>query len=350
MRRNESLYKLKNNNNNNNNNKYNGGGIILEFFSTRDVHPRDKKEYWMSVASSVFFELDCTPRDKAVFNADMKLTELSDLRFITINTDECVVVRSADIIKRAQSDELILCIQLSGSVRIEQGHTVACLRPGDCCLYDSSRPHRIEVPEKAGLLTVKMGRQNLERRLGRLERFTGRLLRRESSVASIMTGFWRLLPERVESIDGHAASRIAFQALDLLATALEEGSAENQQSSTCRALTILRVKDIIEIHLGNPDLTCADIAAKAGISRRYLSHLFEAEGISLQAYIKRRRLEKCREAFESRHQVSRSISDISFGWGFKDAGNFSRSFKECFSEPPRHYRKRRLYLSPEMAG
>ena len=128
------------------------------------------------------------------------------------------------------------------------------------------------------------------------------------------------------------------QALDLLASALEEGQSGDRQSSTCRALTVMRIKDIIEFRLSKPDLSCAGIAAEAGISRRYLSRLFEAEDISVETYIKRRRLEMCREALQSKQQASRSIGEISFGWGFKDAAHFSRSFKAYYNELPRNYR------------
>jgi len=310
----------------------------MQFFSTDDVHPRDKKEYWRSVASSVFLELNCVPRDKNRFEADMSSVELADLKLITINTGECTVFRNDAIIKRAQSDDFMLSIQLTGAVCLQQGRASAYLQPGDCCLYDGSRPYRIDVPQKGSQLVVKMGRHHLERRLGRLERFTGRLLRGDDAVSSIMAGFWRLLPERAESVDRHFASRLAVQALDLLASALEEGPSGDRQSSTCRALTVMRIKDIIELRLSKPDLSCAGIAAEAGISRRYLSRLFEAEDISVEAYIKRRGLEMCREAFQSKQQASRSIGEISFGWGFKDAAHFSRSFKAYYNESPRNYR------------
>ena len=96
----------------------------------------------------MFLELNCTPRDKSLFKADMSLVELADIKLITINTDECTVSRNDDIIKRTQSDDFMLSIQLSGAAYLQQGRASAYLQPGDCCLYDGSRPYRIEVPQK----------------------------------------------------------------------------------------------------------------------------------------------------------------------------------------------------------
>ncbi|QXX76055.1 Transcriptional activator NphR [Methylovirgula sp. HY1] len=309
----------------------------MNIFSTFDVHPKEKLKYWIDLTSTLFPQLSCIPVMPSDFNARLSLTNIAKTRLITIDTDACLVSR--DRSSRHHDNDLLLGIQLAGTACLNQNGSALGLNPGDAYLYCACEPHTIAVAQTCSQLVVKIERNEIESRLGRVERFAPQLLRGDRPACSTMAEFWRMLPLRAEALSDHVASMISTQAFDLLAVALEEAIGREQKSlRTNHMLTLKRIKIFIESHLSEPDLSCDAIAAAAGFSRRHISRLFELDGTSLERYIQLRRLERCREALSSQQQSSRSIAEIAFAWGFKDAAHFSRSFKQLFDETPRNFR------------
>jgi AraC family transcriptional regulator, positive regulator of tynA and feaB len=82
------------------------------------------------------------------------------------------------------------------------------------------------------------------------------------------------------------------------------------------------------------------LATAVGISVRYANVVLASHGTSLERFIQKSRLERCRRALEDGAQAHRSITDIAFSWGFTDLSQFSRSFKKIYGLAPRDYRGR----------
>jgi len=110
------------------------------------------------------------------------------------------------------------------------------------------------------------------------------------------------------------------------------------EPATLRAAHLIAVKAYIDAHLTDADLSPARISGASRISLRYLHRLFEDEGITLQQYVIRERLLRCRRELANRSMASRTITDIAFSSGFQNAGHFSRRFKAAFGMSPNDYR------------
>ncbi len=147
-----------------------------------------------------------------------------------------------------------------------------------------------------------------------------------------------MLPDRMDALDGSAATRIAEQALDLLALAFSTEGAGRLTLSSPRAVALTLLKAAIEARLHEQDLKPAGAAAAAGISVRYANALLAQEDTCLERYIFARRLERCRRALADPAQSHRMIGDIAFGWGFSDLSHFGRRFKAEFGCSPAAYR------------
>ena len=105
-----------------------------------------------------------------------------------------------------------------------------------------------------------------------------------------------------------------------------------------RAALLHRVCLSIDQRLDEPDF-CVSAAADAnGISVRYLQKLFEEQGDTFAAYVRRRRLDHCRADLADPRHVSVSITSICFRWGFNDAASFSRAFSREYGQSPRQFR------------
>ena len=77
------------------------------------------------------------------------------------------------------------------------------------------------------------------------------------------------------------------------------------------------------------------VANGIGISRRYLSQIFAAEGSSVMRWVQRRRLERCRLALQANLIELKTIQEIAYSVGFANISSFNRAFKAQFGCSPR---------------
>src|SRR6185437_7198589 len=106
----------------------------------------------------------------------------------------------------------------------------------------------------------------------------------------------------------------------------------------------LRVHSFIEQHLGEEDLSPGLVAAAHHVSVRYLHRLFEAEDTTVAAWIRRRRLDRCRRDLADPALSALPVSTVAAKWGITDPAHFSRLFRSAYGLPPAEYR--RNFLAP----
>jgi AraC-like DNA-binding protein len=127
------------------------------------------------------------------------------------------------------------------------------------------------------------------------------------------------------------------------------GSAAGDQRDAVRAARLEQVKRYIKLHLAEPALTAARVAAVHAMSVRKLHRLFEPTGMSFTQYVIRRRLEECRATLISPASARRSVADIAFGWGFSSLPTFYRSFSIAYGLSPRDLRAHAHHRRAEQA-
>ena len=110
-----------------------------------------------------------------------------------------------------------------------------------------------------------------------------------------------------------------------------------------------QIRQYIEGHLRDPQLTPMRVAAALHISTRYLHQVFNADGETVARYILRRRVEECAHALQDESQAGSSVTDIAFRHGFNDASHFGRVFRAYYGTTPRGYRRQRQPEAVELA-
>ncbi|WP_426452743.1 helix-turn-helix domain-containing protein [Paenibacillus sp. S-38] len=99
-----------------------------------------------------------------------------------------------------------------------------------------------------------------------------------------------------------------------------------------------QVKEYIEKHYADPNLSLNQISDRFEMNPRYLSRLFKEEfGEKFIDYMLRVRLE---EAQKLLLHTSLPVQDIAEKVGYVHVISFHRAFKNMFGQPPGHYRKR----------
>jgi AraC family transcriptional regulator, positive regulator of tynA and feaB len=277
-------------------------------YSTLDIHPRERLSYWLDVATKAFVRHEFHSSSGPSFTGALRAGSLACLGVATIECDPCEVGRTALDIARDDSDDLFVSLQLAGKMVLVQDSRQAVNERGSFVLLDTRRPYAQAFQTRTKTMVLKIPREALEARLGTAAPFTARTMETDTPIAGLASEFLSMLGTRVDALDGAAGVQLAEQALDLVALVFSVGTQQSGVSlSSSRAITLLRLKSVIESRLYDPDLRPAAVAAETGISVRYANTLLSAEGTSLERCILDRRLERCRRALEDPRQAQRTV-------------------------------------------
>lgn len=314
---------------------------MATIYSTSDVHPRDRINYWVDVATKGFVAHQFQPKMGAAFKGSVSISSLAEIGVSFFDCDAGTVVRSPREILREDHDDLLLCLQVSGNAVFDQDGREAMTEAGSLVLLDPRRPFAISSDGEEKGIAFKIPRELLEARLGSISSLTARAISAKGPIAGLASGFLAMLPEHIDALDSQAAGKVSEQALDMVALVFSKECDQNGLSlSSARATALMRLKSTVESALYDPDLKPTSVAATAGMSVRYANALLSYEGTSLERYIQDRRLERCRGALGDPAQAHRTIGEIAYSWGFSDLSHFGRRFKAEYGFSPSDYRRR----------
>lgn len=147
----------------------------------------------------------------------------------------------------------------------------------------------------------------------------------------LVQAYLRALNDAIDQCDSTQLPGVIDNFCRLLALAC--GGPGDQRTAT-RAAKLRQVKDYVALHLSEPDLTPAKVAAAMKISVRQLHFLFEPTGVSFAEHVLGLRLEECRAILKSPSSRARSVTDIAYAWGFNSLASFYRAFGQRFGVSP----------------
>jgi acetamidase/formamidase/AraC-like DNA-binding protein len=162
----------------------------------------------------------------------------------------------------------------------------------------------------------------------------------DSGMAQVVAAFLASIGERLDTLSMEELRPIELALAELIVASLavHQRKSDAARLTPSQAAIFSRMCRGIDARLGDSNVTLASIAKEERVSPRYLQKLFEAAGQSFSAYLRSRRLERCRAELVEPLYAKMSISDICFRWGFNDPAHFSRAFREQYGTSPRAFR------------
>jgi AraC family transcriptional activator of tynA and feaB len=313
----------------------------LETFSTAELPPHRRIEYWNDLTGDAFTPLVTDPVDRRAFAGRLTRTQIGAIRLAEARSEPAIVRHSRQHVARTRDASFMLCLQLDGvSVNRQQGRE-AVLRYGDFHLLDSSRPYEVSFQQFNRMLVLSVPHPELARRMPNPESVVGIAMSGRSGVSgllsSLLCNFWQ---QRRTGDETFLSPRFSEAILDLVASAYACITAAAPEGSSIAIARREQIRSYIETHLHDPALTPGSVAAAVHLSPRRLHQLFEADGETVGAYILRRRLEECARAMSDAAQRSRTVTEIAFLHGFNNASHFGRVFRERYQTTPSDYRRR----------
>ncbi len=306
--------------------------------STDEVAPQERFAYWREAICDVFVQLDAEPVEDSPFDGTIVTSAVDAVEVSEVVADPQLVVRSPRQIAKAREEFCLISLQTAGVGMVSQDGRSVRLRPGDFALYDATRPYTLDFRAGFGQVVYQFPRDALVDRGVDLTFATARTLR-VGAVGEVVAGFLRSVHRAGEEIPTDAAPRVAGHTLDLIATAVSAAVCDLPEPDSLRGYRRQRVLDYIAEHLTDHDLSVASIAEGLGVSPRTIYKLFEGDEMTISRRILAARLERCRRDLADPLLRHRSITEIAFRNGFRDAAHFTRAFKRAFGTTPRDYRR-----------
>ena len=308
-------------------------------FSTATVDQRSQLSYWREVVCATFVQLgvERLQRPAVGFRGEVTAQSLGGLRVATVVSEPHAVFRSAEMIRWSPEDDFLVNLAIRGRAVVAQDGREAVLRPGDFTVYDSARPYRIHCPDPFRLLVLKIPRGLFASHCQLPPGATAAAVQGDRGVGALFSSLLRSLPAHTPGLPPEVVGQVGVNVLELLGTVLSD-LASDVRPALPREAQLLRARRYITDHLSDPGLSPATVAEALGLSVRYLHLLFQTESTSPFRWILERRLELAARLLADPRQASRSITNIAFAVGFKDASHFTRVFKHRYAVGPRDYR------------
>ncbi|MBE3012599.1 helix-turn-helix domain-containing protein [Microbispora sp. NEAU-D428] len=280
------------------------------------------------------------------FSAEASLRDFgtfSLIRFITTADADFGIRRSPRLIRKADPEEYRLLISMHGHSGIDQDGQQCLLGPGEMGFYHTSRPSegwRASTGGPARLLMAGFPHSVLASPRITADRLVGVKLPADDSIARLLKSVLTELTNPARPHHASSAARLANVACDLFAVLLA-GLLDQEEhlSPQVRGQALLvEIQQFIERNLSDPALSPAAVAAAHSIAPRTLHRLFQGHGLTVAAWIRQRRLERCRRDLTDPQSAEQPLSAIAARWGFADHPHLSRAFRRAYGLTPSEYR------------
>jgi AraC-like DNA-binding protein len=313
---------------------------VKTVFSTSSVHPRDRFDYWHSLACKEIVGHDSVPENRAKFQAEINAAKFGNLDLVEFSNSPMQVSHTRAHVERTSPDTVFLCYQLSGSILIVQNAREVNLDAGSLMLLEPRLPYDARFSRNSKTLLIKAPRREIHARIGGNRELIGRHVTAELADDDLALSIAAKLPSLAGRTASITAEMVGNHVLDLIGLSIARtiGSATVRLSNP-KALLLGQIRSVVEARLTDPDLDGQKVADIVGISVRYANALLAKQDSSLHRFILSRRLSRCRAAFEDPNQIYRTIAETAQGWGFSDMTHFGRCFKAAYGVSPREYQK-----------
>jgi len=316
-------------------------GHVKTVFSTDHVHPRDRFAFWHDVARKGVVDHESTPGCRNTFRAELRAGTVGAIGLVSFQNSDMSVTHTRRHMAHANTDELFVCRQSGGQIALEQDGRHVVLGTGDITLIDPALPYEGRFSEASDVLVLKVPRQLMEARLGKMREMTARAIQPSSAETSLLSASLGMLPYHTDGLSSAAEALLEAHLLDLITLSVGRTMGQDRsRASPSRSLVRVELRAVIEARLSDRTLDAGSVASAAGVSVRYANAVLADENTSIVQLIQTRRLARCRRALEDPLQGGRTVSEIAYGWGFSDMTHFGRRFKAAYGVLPSAHRRR----------
>jgi AraC-like DNA-binding protein len=302
-------------------------------FSTDVFAERERVSAWREVFGRTVCSLDIEPLEPATFTSEATVGQLPGLGVLFGSSDAMALTHTRQLI--VDGDLSFMAAPTCRYCASQLGRTVE-LEPGAGVLMTNAEVGSMNLAASSRFVTFRVPRDAMASLVRDVEAAVARRIPADNTALKLL----------VEYLEGSRATGaltaptlqqvVVTHIHDLLAIALgaTQDAAEVAYGRGMRAARLHAAKTLVRRQIGRHDLSVRSVAAKLGVTSRYVHMLFEAEGVSFTEFVVDRRLERADCMLRDPRLSHRTISAIAFEAGFSDLSHFNRVFRRRFGKTP----------------
>jgi len=302
-------------------------------FSTWELPERERLARWREEFGRTLVSVDIEPLSPdETFHAEATLQALPGVRTALCSGSAARFDRTRAM-AAAGDDSIGLVVNFGPKAAMSQHGRDVALDTGDGIPILTDAAALLISSNHLGLL---LPRAALVSRVKDIDQATRRVVPHQAEALRLLVSYLRLVRDETAPGSLEIADTIADHIYDLAALALG-ATRDTAQDSGLRAYAAARLramKDDIRKICSNADLSVHTVAARYGVSARYVQRLFEESGSTFTGYVIEQRLATAYKALRRRAPANMPISTIAYDCGFTDVSHFNRLFRQRFGCTP----------------
>lgn len=299
-----------------------------------EMPSKERVAFWSDFVCRNLLVAACDVGQRDGFDGRLDLLAIGEVKVATAYSSELQLKRTGSDLARAQDDQMVLMLQQSGSMHIEQSGQTVVLQPGNAAWYDSTLPSNLHFHGAFQQTILLLPRDLLARTSPALSKVSGPGSLTDATAVRMLGG----VAQGLMAADDASLQRGGTHWQDALTQLVvaATGAGENRRAGDLRTYHQLRVREFVRANLAEPQLDVAAIARAVHLSPAHLHRLFSGEETLMQM-VWRERLEASRRALSQCRGPLPAISQVAYRFGFQDAAHFSRRFKERYGQTPSEF-------------
>jgi AraC-like DNA-binding protein len=305
--------------------------------STKDLPTHNRIGVFCELYGRNILKHDIQPIGDGPFECTTDLYAMPGLGVGSTSISPCRAPRG---LKHIDGDDLLFTTCLTGGRTVEQIGREVVVDEGEAVLATSADPGVLTLVEPATLISLRLPLNVLRPSLADFDSSLLRPVPRDNAALRLLRAYVQAVLLNDIFTSPPLRDRVVAHIHDLISMALgaTADAAEIARHRGIRAARRQSVENEIAKNISRADLSAALVAARLGITPRYVHLLLEETGRSFSRHVLERRLATAAALLRDQHWRHRKIADIAAVTGFGDLSYFNRSFRRHFGATPSDFR------------
>jgi AraC-like DNA-binding protein len=301
--------------------------------STDDLPERDRLEFAREVYGRTIMKHEVEPIPGGRFYLRGALRRLPGLAIASL---ACSAVHTNRTPAQIENDDLVLCVNLAGGRALRQLRREAVLGEGEAVLSTSADVGTCDIASGSRWISVRTPFSALAPMVADLRSVFIRPIPARTESLPLLVNYIRALWEMDAPVPPGLNRLIVAHVNELIALTIgaKADAAEFARGRGLRAARLVKVLQLIDAGILDAGLSAATVAARLGVTPRYIQLLLEESGQTFTQHVLRKRLEKAKELLVRDVDQIQKIAAIAFEVGFSDLSHFNRAFRRHFGDTP----------------
>ena len=308
--------------------------------STKDFPERSRLATWREIYGRGISNVDIEPIGDEPFHAEVTFGLLPTVSIAAGSRSPAHYRVTPELAKRGK-DIVTISVLRSGAASATQFGQELISGIGSASVLTPSEPSASTMLTHGSFITLALSRPTIAALAPDYTQAFGRSIPSSSAALSLLIRYLDVVRAGDELSNPAVGQSVSDHIVDLAALALgaRGDSAETARQRGGKAARLSAIRSDILSTLGRSDLSTELIAARHGISPRWVRKLFEEDGSSFSSFVLSQRVVMAHRMLIDRRYAHFNITQIAHECGFGDVSYFNRAFRRHFGAKPSDFRQ-----------